>query len=65
MRRQAIVELLYKVRAMRKAQADYVTNKTQGRLHAAKRHELKVDQELEQMLGELENKDEPKQTTLL
>jgi hypothetical protein len=50
---------------MRKAQADYVTNKTQGRLHAAKRHELKVDQELEQMLGELENKDEPKQTTLL
>ena len=27
--------------------------------------ELKVDQELEQMLGELENKDEPKQGSLL
>ena len=50
---------------MRKAQNDYVSNRTQGRLHIAKAHELKVDQELEQMLGELENKDEPKQGSLL
>ena len=50
---------------MRKAQKDYFTNRTQGRLHIAKAHELKVDQELEQMLGELDKNDEPKQTTLL
>jgi hypothetical protein len=64
MRRQAIVELLHKVRTMRKAQKDYFTNRTQGRLHVAKLLELKVDQELEQILGEL-SESEGQQTTLL
>lgn len=49
---------------MRKAQKDYFTNRTQGRLHAAKALELKVDQELEAMLGELAEK-ENQQTRLL